>query len=171
MFIFLSPLKTIEGFSVIQMMHKEFNITGTCFPELHYMADISQKLSRTMSMVQNGKYFVINRPRQYGKTTMLEAIASSLRQTKEWLVFNISFEGLGSESFQNEASFCWSFLRLMNLQLIEADEHTLTDLFNSLQESSTNLSDLSQIISTFANRANRKLALFIDALNTCLLML
>lgn len=144
------------------MMHKEFNITGTCFPELHYMADISQKLSRTMSMVQNGKYFVINRPRQYGKTTMLEAIASALRQTKEWLVFNISFEGLGSESFQNEASFCRSFLRLMKLQLIEADEHTLTDLFNPVQENSTNLSDLSQIISAFANRANRKLALFID---------
>lgn len=62
-------------------MHKEFNITGTCFPELHYMADISQKFSQTMKMVQQGKYFVINRPRQYGKTTMLEAVARALRQT------------------------------------------------------------------------------------------
>lgn len=45
------------------------------------MADISQKFSQTMKMVQQGKYFVINRPRQYGKTTMLEAVARALRQT------------------------------------------------------------------------------------------
>lgn len=143
-------------------MHKEFNITGTCFPELHYMADISQKFSQTMKMVQQGKYFVINRPRQYGKTTMLEAVARTLRQTHEWLVFNLSFEGLGSESFQNETSFCRAFLGLLKLQMIESNESDFADFFNASIEETHTLSELSQVISTFAQQANRKLALLID---------
>lgn len=144
------------------MIHKEFNITGTCFPELHYMADISQKFAQTMTMVQQGKYFVINRPRQYGKTTMLEAIARSLRETQEWLVFNLSFEGLGSASFQDEAAFCRAFLGLMKLQMTESNEPTFADFFNAAQDNTNTLPDLSQTISTFVVKAERKLALLID---------
>jgi len=55
-------------------MQKEFNITGWCNPDQHYMADISQKLAQTVAMIERGRYFIINRPRQYGKTTLLEMI-------------------------------------------------------------------------------------------------
>ena len=48
---------------------KEFNDTGTCIPEMHYMVEITKKLNKIIDLVQKGKYFVINRPRQYGKTT------------------------------------------------------------------------------------------------------
>ena len=55
-------------------MTKKFNITGTCYPALHYMADISAKLQGGYGY---GGYFTINRPRQYGKTTMLAALRAS----------------------------------------------------------------------------------------------
>jgi hypothetical protein len=59
-------------------MPKKINITGTCYPALHYMADTSAKLKAIMAMVEAGEYFTINRPRQYGKTTMLTALAEAL---------------------------------------------------------------------------------------------
>jgi hypothetical protein len=48
---------------------KKFNITGRCFPKEHYMADVSKKLAIALKMIENEDYFIINRPRQYGKTT------------------------------------------------------------------------------------------------------
>jgi hypothetical protein len=42
------------------------------------MADTSAKLKAIMAMVEAGEYFTINRPRQYGKTTMLTALAEAL---------------------------------------------------------------------------------------------
>lgn len=52
-------------------MSKRFNTTGVCVPEKHYMVDISDKIAEIMKMVERGDYFVINRPRQYGKTTSI----------------------------------------------------------------------------------------------------
>ena len=46
-------------------MQKKFNITGLCFSNQHYMADVSKKLQKTLEMVEDGDYFIINRPRQY----------------------------------------------------------------------------------------------------------
>jgi hypothetical protein len=59
-------------------MKKRFNITGVCIPERHYMADISQKITGIMNMIEQGDYFVINRPRQYGKTTTLFRLEQEL---------------------------------------------------------------------------------------------
>ncbi|WP_268906370.1 hypothetical protein [Clostridium hydrogenum] len=43
---------------------KEFNVTGLCIPQKHYMVDISLKLHKIIEMVDKGTYFTINRPRQ-----------------------------------------------------------------------------------------------------------
>ena len=80
-------------------MAKKFNITGLCFPKQHYMADVSKKIDRTLQMVEQGDYFIINRPRQFGKTTTLYLIADALNEKAGYLVFNISFEGLDDVIF------------------------------------------------------------------------
>jgi hypothetical protein len=67
-------------------MAKRFNITGTCFPERHYIADVSAKFNTALRLVMDGEYFAINRPRQYGKTTLLEALSRELSKSDEWLV-------------------------------------------------------------------------------------
>ena len=49
-------------------MRKTFNVSGNCYPELHYMVDLSDRLLEIKKMVDAGQYFTINRARQYGKT-------------------------------------------------------------------------------------------------------
>ena len=90
-------------------MSKEFNITGKCYRDRHYMADVSKKLEQTLKMVERGDYFIINRPRQYGKTTTLYTMAERLTQSGNYLVFNMSFEGIGDDIFKHEAVFSAGF--------------------------------------------------------------
>ena len=83
---------------------KRFNTTGLCNPKKHYMVDISDKLEKIKVLIENEEYFVINRPRQYGKTTTLTALEKSL--SGEYLVISISFEGIGDVIFNDEKLFC-----------------------------------------------------------------
>ena len=61
-------------------MRKTFNTDGYCDPELNYMVDLSGRLAEIKSMVDEGKYFTVNRARQYGKTTVLTALAEYLKK-------------------------------------------------------------------------------------------
>ncbi len=89
---------------------RKFNVTGLCVPKLHYMTDISLKLEKIKSMVDEGMYFTINRARQYGKTTTLSALGKLLE--KDYIIISISFEGLSDNSFSSADKFCSAFLRL-----------------------------------------------------------
>ena len=53
---------------------KMFNVNANCQPDLHYMVDITERLQKIKEMVDAGQYFTINRARQYGKTTTLQAL-------------------------------------------------------------------------------------------------
>ena len=50
---------------------KTFNTTAVCIPSKHYMVDLSERIREIKQLVDDGKYFIINRARQYGKTTTL----------------------------------------------------------------------------------------------------
>ena len=84
----------------MQALKKKLNDTGVCVPERHYMVDISGKIEQILEMVAQGDYFVINRPRQYGKTTTVYMLARHLKETSDYFPIKLSFEGLGSESFR-----------------------------------------------------------------------
>ncbi len=60
-------------------LKKFFNVNGSCNPQIHYMIDLSERLSEIKKMVDAGEYFTINRARQYGKTTLLAALAEYLK--------------------------------------------------------------------------------------------
>jgi hypothetical protein len=87
---------------------REFNVTGLCVPDKHYMVDISEKVRKIIAMVEKGDYFTINRARQYGKTTILFQL--ELQLAKECTVIAISFEGVSEGMFETEAGFCQGFL-------------------------------------------------------------
>ena len=70
-------------------MGRVFNTTGVCIPEKHYMVNINGRLQQIRVLVDEGKYFTINRARQYGKTTTLRALAEMLRD--EYYVASFSF--------------------------------------------------------------------------------
>ncbi len=69
-------------------MRKEFNTTGSCNPEWHYMVDTEKRFKAVEEMIDSGEYFTINRARQYGKTTMLQVISDRLSNQYRLIIFN-----------------------------------------------------------------------------------
>ncbi|MBR1796573.1 MAG: AAA-like domain-containing protein [Clostridiales bacterium] len=90
---------------------KEFNTTAVCIPSKHYMVDLSERVAEIKKLVDAGKYFTINRARQYGKTTTLKALQQVLRN--EYTVISLSFEGITNAGYQSEGEFVQSFSRLI----------------------------------------------------------
>lgn len=116
------------------------------------MADISGKLAEVLAMIADGAYFTINRPRQYGKTTILANIADALRNADDYVVFEISFEGLGAAEFASTADFCEAFLGMLLLQA-EFD-HALTEAGEVIRdgmEQADKMSSLSMLITRLAH--------------------
>ena len=98
---------------------KSFNTAGTCRPNEHYMVDITERLEIIRKMVAKGEYFCINRGRQYGKTTTLEAI--SCRLSDEYCVFKISFEGADNSVFETAATANANFLKRLKREARNVD--------------------------------------------------
>ena len=88
-----------------------FNTTGPCVPEKHYMVDLSSRLAQIKTMVDAGQYFVINRARQYGKTTTLLALKKHLKDA--YAVLSLDFQRLSSAAFATEGDFVQSLARVI----------------------------------------------------------
>jgi len=84
---------------------REFNITGSIIPEEHYYVDLKPALKELMALVEKKKYFVINRPRQFGKTTTLNFLAQRLQAGGEYAPALISFEPFTQRANITEAEF------------------------------------------------------------------
>ena len=138
---------------------KVFNTTGLCNPNKHYMVDIMDKLEKIISLVKADKYFVINRPRQYGKTTILSALRREL--LGRYLVISISFEGLGDIIFSDEQLFCQTFLKNCARAIRFIDRDNSNKLLKYYKEV-TNLDNLSDYISEFIEECNKEVILIID---------
>lgn len=85
-------------------MKKCFNIDGICYPEENYMVDMTSRINEIKNLIDNRKYFVINRARQYGKTTTINMLVHELAEV--YTVFSISFEGIGDAAYIDEYAFC-----------------------------------------------------------------
>ena len=126
-------------------MIKEFNTTGSCNPVMHYMVDTSKKLAQVEELISRGKYFTINRARQFGKTTTLKTLFRNM--SEQYVVISISFEGVGDLLFNSEESFCAKFKDIVETALKfslwkekAADWRTVIRA-NSLDELSDSITD------------------------------
>lgn len=138
---------------------KEFNITGVCIPEKHYMVDTGKKIQQILNLVERGKYFTMNRPRQYGKTTTLFSLEKTLKE--RYLLISTSFEGLGDAKFETEESFCSSIFYSFSKGLIYENE----EFRQNFQASGNGLKNFEQIsgaITRFVKECGRKTVLLID---------
>ena len=138
---------------------KRFRTTGVCNPNIQYMVDISDKVREAKKLVENNEYFIINRPRQYGKTTLLFALKKEL--LKDYLVISISFEGIGDIAFSDEEKFVKEFINLIDEKLDFIDED-LNEIFRNLSLEVSTLPGLSRLISKFIKRLNKEVILIID---------
>lgn len=143
------------------MTRKKFNVTGLCVPEKHYMTDISAKLDAMMAMVEEGAYFVINRPRQYGKTTLLSLLSERLQERAECLPLLISFEGISSESYQDEPRFL-NALMLQIRQIVRVRQrHDLLQMLERGTEPTT-LAQFGEWVSHVVMASSSRIVLMID---------
>jgi len=138
---------------------KEFNVTGTCIPEMHYMVDISGKLDSIIKLIEKGSYFTINRPRQYGKTTTMFLLKKKLQS--KYIVIRTSFEGIGDAIFDNEEIFSSKILGLLANELILSNGD-LASYLDELGRGLKTLDMVSSAITKFVIRAGKKVVLMID---------
>ena len=82
----------------MKYLRKSFNINGLCYPDENYMVNLDERLKEMKKLVDEQKYFVINRARQYGKTTLLWALKQYLQQ--EYIVISMSFQRMSSTVFE-----------------------------------------------------------------------
>ncbi len=98
-------------------MRRRFNTTGACSAKRHYMVKLDSRLKQIKEdYVDDGSYFVINRGRQYGKTTTLNALEEYLKD--DYLVLSLDFQQLGTEDFADASTFSHAFAEVL-IQMIE----------------------------------------------------
>ncbi|MCP4146206.1 MAG: AAA family ATPase [bacterium] len=142
-------------------MVKKFNTTGTCIPERHYTANIQGKLDKMMRMVDEGDYFTIHRPRQYGKTTVLYLLRQLLLEKNDYLVLGISFEGIDTPTYEKHVNFIGAVLNIMKRRLCFMKEQELAD-FIGANKGITDFERLSDFFSDFIVKCGKKMVLMID---------
>ena len=140
-------------------MTKEFNTTGSCNPQMHYMVDTEERFKAVESLIDKGKYFTINRARQYGKTTLLQTIRR--RMSGQYLVVQNSFEGVGDDPFKTESAFVRMFASLMEKSLSynnEEDQYIAYWRSNSIVD----MRSLSEAITAFCTAYPKPVVVLID---------
>ncbi len=140
-------------------MKKEFNDTGLCVPNKHYMIDTTPQLKETIELIEKGKYFIINRPRQFGKTTMI-ALLETTPLLDEYIILTMSFEGVGDTCFKSEPTFVGMFIRQIEREL----KFLKIDISKELlyYDDNSTLENLSLVITNLINAMNKKVIVLID---------
>ena len=150
-------------------MAKRFNDVGVCIPEIHYMVDMTPQLNQIKEYVDAGEYFVINRGRQYGKTTTLRSLKKLLQE--EYLVIALDFQVLGAASFDNENRFSLTFgdyfletILTEALPLMANLEEALSHLRDTIEKEGENflLFNLFRQLSKICELSDKSIVLMID---------
>ena len=113
-----------------------------------------------MKLIEKGKYFTINRPRQYGKTTMLNVLFRNL-QAKGSLVVYLSFEGIGDSVFKNENTFSVKFVELLVRNLTVTSQGSAV-LAKEIGKNVIDFDSLSAFIVEFIKKSAENIVLLID---------
>ena len=147
-------------------MRRYFNTEGLCDTKEHYMVRLDSRLADIKHFyVDRKKYFVMNRGRQYGKTTTLYALAAYLKE--ESTVLSLDFQELTTEDFVNEGVFVRAFSRLLMDAAGLLDEESRKVLSEPLKEFSAftanhSLIELFICLSGLCVKAQRPVVLMID---------
>lgn len=150
-------------------MAKVFNVNGACRPEKHYMVDLTSRLREIRAMVDDGEYFVINRARQYGKTTTLRALARFLRE--DYVVVSLDFQKMSAADFAAEGAFVAGMARETE-KAVRRSERVSERVKKALAEMASGhpetlkMADLFGCLSALCEEAAPPVVLMIDEVDT-----
>ena len=147
-------------------MGRQFNVNANCIPEQHYMVDLTERLWQVKGMVDAGQYFAINRARQYGKTTMLKALAGFLREN--YVVASLDFQKMSYANFESEQAFVMAFANELIDCVKELPERIETKLEALAEGNAGNLtlSALFRVLNRWCEEAGRGVVLMIDEVDS-----
>lgn len=142
---------------------KYFNTEGLCDPNEHYMVRLDSRLDHIKRfLVDRKKYFVINKGRQYGKTTTLRALEGFLKD--DYTVLSLDFQQLSTADFADEPTFVRAFTRVVKSTIkvnLLADMETLLASLADLSENYT-MQDLFEALSKMCKNSAKPIVLMID---------
>ena len=150
-------------------MKRSFNITGACNPQEHYMVNLDSRLAEIKKMVDAGKYFVINRGRQYGKTTTLNALENYLSQ--DYIVVSMDFQFLDASDFENTETFVTAFAQELS-ELVDGEYQISEELAEQLRKIAdgadgfTRMANLFKWISLWCRNTSKPIVLIIDEVDS-----
>ncbi|MBQ9009627.1 MAG: AAA family ATPase, partial [Clostridia bacterium] len=148
---------------------KAFNTTAVCIPEKHYMVDLSERVKEIRKLVDAGKYFTINRARQYGKTTTIDALCRAI--WTEYEVVSLSFEGIGNAGFRTEQSFVKAFARRLKREFrngLAVPENIKAQILELIErkEEKAELDELFDLLQDWCYEAEKSIVLIIDEVDS-----
>ena len=148
---------------------KRFNTTAVCISSKHYMVDLSERVEAIRQFVDAGKYFTINRARQYGKTTTLTALKNAIC-TDDTVVY-LDFQGGGNSGFSTEEKFVQEFSRLIwNRRKIDqgipADTLDILQKWKNEAEPQVRLGELFDLLSDWTGHSEKAVILIIDEVDS-----
>ena len=151
---------------------KEFNTTAVCIPSKHYMVDVSDKVEAIKKLVDEGKYFTINRARQYGKTTTIDLLCRRLTQNDENIVLSLDFQDISDAVFETEGAFVQGLARIIcdakDFMQVKIPESIYCE-FKELSKKPTADGKLDEIIRVFlrwCNDSDKPIVLIIDEVDS-----
>lgn len=149
---------------------KYFNTEGACRPEEHYMVKLDDRLDQIKTvLVDRNKYFVINKGRQFGKTTTLDALERYLKD--DYLVLSLDFQEMETGKFADDIIFSQTFVKklLKAFRYVESeDKEILQTILTNFRDSSPNcgLGELFDCLSAMCEHSSRKIVLMIDEVDS-----
>ena len=147
---------------------KYFNTEGSCNPREHYMVNLDDRLKYIKKfLVDRKKYFVINRGRQYGKTTTLRALKKYLAD--DYIVLSLDFQQIGTGDFADETTFSSAFAEvlLMAFQFGQEDNGRLAEMLKGfIEKKGSGLKDLFACLSNLCKNSSRPIVLMIDEVDS-----
>jgi len=149
-------------------MKRKFNTTGSCNPQRHYMVKLNDRLKEIKeNLVDCGDYFVINRGRQYGKTTTLGALEQYLKD--DYIVLSLDFQEFSTGDFEDDIIFSQTLVKKLvtAFRYVEAEDQ-LRDMLLDLKKNHPNggLSELFEGISGMCENSSRPIVLMIDEVDS-----
>lgn len=147
-------------------MSKIFNVNANCIPQRHYMVNLTERLVQIKAMVDAGEYFTINRARQYGKTTVLKALANFLKE--EYVVASLDFQKMSYANFENEQAFVMAFSGELidNLDALPDNIRQSLEAFAEGTAGNPTLLSLFRVINRWCMQSEKGIVLMIDEVDS-----
>lgn len=129
------------------------------------MVNLDSRLAQIKKMVDAGQYFAINKGRQYGKTTMLDALQEYLKQ--QYSVIFLDFQSqMSTAMFENEAIFANAFADAFIEAAMFSNQDALMKISKSQLDGINNLVDLFRKLSFICKLNDKKIILMIDEVDS-----